>query len=193
MAPLSSPGRDGVSLLEGGAERRGDAITGSADRSTRKITVVRDLPHGGGPVLWKQLDGKVRSQVRRPQKEGVQVRFGVDQVAPFFSIFARHMRDLGTPTQPKRLFEALVDAFPDDVWFGCAYLGKEAIAAGCGFHWGNRPDDVRIGARSAQTDRRQHAAFGHHVRAADTGLTAFNSAGARLTATHRSSASGDAR
>ena len=39
----------------------------------------------------------MRSQVRRPQKEGVTVRFGPDQVAPFFEVFARHMRDLGTP------------------------------------------------------------------------------------------------
>ena len=38
------------------------------------------------PALMKQLDAKLRSQVRRPQKEGVTVKFGADQVAPFFDV-----------------------------------------------------------------------------------------------------------
>ena len=63
--------------------------------STRKITVVLPIPAGGEAKLWKALDGKLRSQVRRPQKEGVTVRFGADQVAPFYAVFAHHMRDLG--------------------------------------------------------------------------------------------------
>ncbi|HEU4563471.1 MAG TPA: FemAB family XrtA/PEP-CTERM system-associated protein [Gemmatimonadaceae bacterium] len=104
--------------------------------SHRKITVVLDLPEGGEPErLWKQLDAKVRSQVRRPQKEGVTVRFGADQVAPFFSVLARHMRDLGTPTQGRALFDAIAAAFPEDAWFGCAYLGDEPVAGGAGFVW----------------------------------------------------------
>ena len=103
--------------------------------SHRKITVVRDLPPTEDE-LWTAIPAKVRSQVRRPQKEGVEVRFGPDQVAPFFSVFAAHMRDLGTPTQPRRLFETLASVFPDDVWFGCAWLNGEPIAGGCGIRWG---------------------------------------------------------
>jgi FemAB-related protein (PEP-CTERM system-associated) len=105
------------------------------DVSHRKITVLLDIPEGGPDALWKALDAKVRSQVRRPQKEGVTVRFGADQVAPFFDVFSRHMRDLGTPTQPRRLFEAIAAAFPDDAWFGCAYLGETPVACGAGFAW----------------------------------------------------------
>ncbi len=106
--------------------------------SHRKITVLRDLPEGGDTgVLWTALGSKLRSQVKRPQKEGLTVRFGADQVAPFFRVFARHMRDLGTPTQPLRFFEALPAGFGDDVWFGCVYHGDEPIACGCGFRWGD--------------------------------------------------------
>jgi hypothetical protein len=46
------------------------------------------------------------------------------------------MRDLGTPVQPVKLFEVIRDIFPDDVWFGCAYLNGQPVAAGCGFRWG---------------------------------------------------------
>lgn len=102
--------------------------------SHRKVTVLLDLPEDA-EVLWKRLDAKVRSQVRRPRKEGVTVRFGPDQVAPFFTVFARHMRDLGTPTQPQRLFQAIAEVFGEDAWFGCAYLGERPVACGCGFRW----------------------------------------------------------
>ena len=103
--------------------------------SHRKITVLLDLPPGDPDRLFGGLKAKLRSQVRRPQKEGVSVRFGPDQVGPFYDVLVRHMRDLGTPAQPRALFEAIVAEFPDDVWFACAYLGGRAIACGCGFRW----------------------------------------------------------
>ena len=124
----------GVKLLE---LRSRIALPIALPVSHRKITVLLDIPSGGPELLWKRLDAKVRSQVRRPQKEGVTVRFGADQVEPFFDVFARHMRDLGTPTQSRRLFEAIGDVFPHDAWFGCAYRGGRPVAGGCGFRWGN--------------------------------------------------------
>ncbi|HXT48972.1 MAG TPA: hypothetical protein VN717_10070, partial [Gemmatimonadaceae bacterium] len=96
--------------------------------SHRKITVVLDLPSDEG-TLWRALDAKVRSQVRRPQKDGITVRFGADQVAPFFSVFSRHMRDLGTPTQPRAFFDAIAAEFGDTCWFGCAYVLDVPVAA----------------------------------------------------------------
>ena len=105
--------------------------------SHRKITVLLDLPADGPAALFKQLDAKVRSQVRRPQKEGVTVRFGADQVVPFFQVFSHHMRDLGTPAMPRHFFELMAETFGEDVWFGCAYLGGQPIACGAGFHWEN--------------------------------------------------------
>jgi len=103
--------------------------------SHRKITVVRDLIPGDPTRMWESLRAKVRSQIRRPQKAGIVVRFGLDQVGSFFRVFSQHMRDLGTPTQPRRLFDALAETFPADVWFGCAYDGARPVAAGCGFRW----------------------------------------------------------
>jgi FemAB-related protein (PEP-CTERM system-associated) len=144
--------------------------------SMRKITVVRDLPPGDAPALWKSLDAKVRSQVRRPQKEGVTVRFGADQVAPFFSVFAHHMRDLGTPAQPRRLFDAIAAAFGDDVWFGCAYLGDEPIAAGCGFRWAGEFEMTWASALTAHKKLSPNMLlyWAFMERAATEGLSLFN-------------------
>jgi FemAB-related protein (PEP-CTERM system-associated) len=125
--------RDGVKLLE---LRSAQELPLDLPVSHRKVTVVLDLP-ADAEALMKVFPAKLRSQVRRPEKEGVTYAFGRDQVDPFYSVFSRHMRDLGTPTQGRALFDEIVRSFPDDAWFGCAWLSGRPIAAGAGFRWGN--------------------------------------------------------
>lgn len=122
---------DGVGLLE--LRSRGP-LDIELPVSHRKITVVLPLPDQPD-VLWEALESKVRSQVRRPRKEGIEVRFGADQVLPFHSVFSRHMRDLGTPAMPSGWFRQIWETFGSDVWFGCAYLDGVPIAGGCGLRW----------------------------------------------------------
>ncbi len=122
--------------------------------SHRKITVVLDLP-STEDALWASLPAKVRSQVRRPQKEGVEIRFGVDQIESFYEVFTEHMRDLGTPAQSLAFFRAIADEFPNDVRFACAYLGDQPIACGCGFLW---RDEFEITWASALRSHKQLAA-----------------------------------
>jgi serine/alanine adding enzyme len=123
----------GVKLLE---LRSRVPLDVSLDVSHRKITVVLDLPDHPD-ALFQRFDAKLRAQIRRPQKEGVAVEFGPDQAEPFFAVFSRHMRDLGTPTQPLALFRAIAEQFPEDCWFACAYLAGKPVAGGCGFRFGD--------------------------------------------------------
>ncbi|HEY7192134.1 MAG TPA: FemAB family XrtA/PEP-CTERM system-associated protein [Gemmatimonadales bacterium] len=144
--------------------------------SHRKITVVRDLAPGRPAQVWDSLRAKVRSQIRRPQKEGIVVRFGPDQVGPFFLVFSRHMRDLGTPTQSRRLFEAAVETFPAQVWFGCAYAGAYPVAAGCGFRW-NGEFEMTWAASLAEYNAiapNMLLYWAFMERAAEQGLATFN-------------------
>ncbi|HYU53812.1 MAG TPA: FemAB family XrtA/PEP-CTERM system-associated protein [Gemmatimonadaceae bacterium] len=124
--------RDKVKLLE---LRSKVPLDVSLPASHRKITVVLDLP-ADEDVLFHGFDAKLRSQIRRPQKEGVTVEFGSEQVVPFFTVFARHMHDLGTPALPLRFFRELADRFSEDCWFACAYLSGRPVAASCGFQFG---------------------------------------------------------
>jgi serine/alanine adding enzyme len=130
---VSRSRRDGARLLE---LRSRIELPIDLPVSHRKITVVLDLPPTA-EEMNKRLGTKLRSQVKRPVKEGVTVRFGPDQVDPFFEVFASHMRDLGTPTQPRALFRALARQFGDSALFGCAWLGATPIACGAGFRWGD--------------------------------------------------------
>jgi serine/alanine adding enzyme len=132
-AAVTMAQREKVKLLE---LRCRIALPVSLNVSHRKITVLRDLP-ADAEDLFRQFDSKLRSQIRRPEKEGVTVHFGADQVVPFFKVFSQHMRDLGTPAQPLRFFREIARQFPDDCWFVCAYLGGKPVAGGCGFRFGD--------------------------------------------------------
>ena len=136
----------GITLLELRSRRE---LPIALPVSHRKITVVLDLVPGDTDKVFNTFKAKLRSQIRKPQKEGVTVRFGADQVRPFYDVFARHMRDLGTPAQPRALFENIAAAFPDDAWFGCAYAGDAPVACGCGFAWNGEFEMTWASALSA--------------------------------------------
>ena len=144
--------------------------------SHRKITVVLDIPAGSPDALFKSFDAKLRSQVRRPQKAGIVVRFGVDQLDPFYRVFARHMRDLGTPVQPKKLFTALANSFGDDLWIGVAWLGDEPVAAGVGFRWDSEFEMTWASSLYAWNKLSPNMAlyWAFMERACNSGVTLFN-------------------
>jgi FemAB-related protein (PEP-CTERM system-associated) len=173
QAAVDLADRGGVKLLELRSRR---ALPVSLPVSHRKITVVLDLPRGNASDLWKRFDSKVRSQIRRPQKEGVTVRFGAAEVDGFFSVFARHMRDLGTPTQSRLLFETIAETFGDDVWFGCAYLDGRPVAGGCAFRWGNEIEMTWASSLSAHKRLAPNMLlyWSFMERAIESGLETFN-------------------
>lgn len=123
--------RERVKLLEMRSRVKLDT---SLQVSHRKITVVLDLPNTSAE-LFKGFNAKLRSQIRRPQRAGVTVEFGREQLEPFYSVFARHMRDLGTPTQSLAFFREIANQFPEDCLIGCAYLGGQPVAGGLGFRF----------------------------------------------------------
>lgn len=144
--------------------------------SHRKITVVLDLVPGDPEKVFAAFKGKLRSQVRRPQKEGVTVRFGPGEVEPFYRVFARHMRDLGTPAQPRALFEVMAAVFGERAWFGCAYLNDEPIAGGCGLVFNGEFEMIWASALTAHNAISPNMAvyWAFMERAAAERLTAFN-------------------
>lgn len=104
-------------------------------RNARKLTVVKELPESSEELWEKGIKAKVRSQVRRPMKEGMTVRFGGDCLEAFYDVFSTTMRDLGTPVLPRRFFESIRTHFPESALFGIVELDGEAVACGCGFFW----------------------------------------------------------
>lgn len=129
-AAVLEAGRSKASVLQ---IRSRAPLEGPAATGARKVMVLLDLPETPDE-LWSGFTSKVRSQIRRPMKEGMEFRTGADQLEPFYRVFARNMRDLGTPVYPLRFFRALAETFPELV-FGAVYHRGRAIGAGAGFMW----------------------------------------------------------
>ncbi len=63
--------------------------------------------------LWKELNGKVRNQIRKAEKGGLSTRRSdVAGLQEFFSVFASNMRDLGSPTHSALFFEEILRSVP---------------------------------------------------------------------------------
>jgi len=63
---------------------------------------------------WQILDRKVRNQVRKAEKSGLNVRVGGGElIEEFYQVFARNMRDLGTPVYGLSFFREVLSTFPD--------------------------------------------------------------------------------
>jgi FemAB-related protein (PEP-CTERM system-associated) len=80
-------------------------------------------------AMWERLDRKVRNQVRKAEKSGCVAEVGgVDLVPPFYEVFARNMRDLGTPVYGRRFFEEILRTFPDSAKVFVVRIGDEPVA-----------------------------------------------------------------
>ena len=82
-------------------------------------------------ALWRRFPAKLRSQVKRACQEKMSVRVGgAEELDSFYEVFARNMRDLGTPVYAKRFFGKVLEHLPGATWICTVYLGDRAVAAG---------------------------------------------------------------
>lgn len=91
-----------------------------------KVAMMLDVAGAG----WDQLDKKVRNQIRKAQKSGLTIqRGGAELLDDFYRVFARNMRDLGTPVYSRALFEEVLREFPQRVRVHVVRQGAIAAAA----------------------------------------------------------------
>lgn len=97
---------------------------------TDKVGMELRLP-GNIDALWDALGAKLRSQIKRPQKAGAEGASGGRELLPeFYSVFARNMRDLGTPVYALGFFDAILKAFPTQARITVVRYRGAAVAAG---------------------------------------------------------------
>lgn len=131
-AAVAEARRSGAELLE---LRARHAVPCDLPGGREKTAVLLELPTDAEELWRDRFPSKLRSQIRRAGKEGMEASFGAHQVEPFYDVFARNMRDLGTPVLPRRFFERIAERFADRVVFATVRWRGEAVAGGCGFVW----------------------------------------------------------
>lgn len=79
----------------------------------KRHKVAMRLPLASDPERqWEALDRKVRNQVRKGEKSQLSVvHGGVELIDDFYAVFARNMRDLGTPVYAKAFFADVMRTF----------------------------------------------------------------------------------
>jgi serine/alanine adding enzyme len=94
-----------------------------------KVAMVVDLQESA-EAQWGAIDRKVRNQVRKAEKSGFRVvQGGPELLSAFYDVFARNMRDLGTPVYSARLFQAVLEEFPAASRLFAVFAGEKPVAA----------------------------------------------------------------
>lgn len=97
---------------------------------THKVRMLLDLPATKDELL-KSFKSKLRSQISRPQKEGITAEIGgAELIDRFYHVFSVNMRDLGSPVHSKRLFTEILREFPDHAKIALVSHQGVPVAAG---------------------------------------------------------------
>lgn len=97
-----------------------------------KVTMLLPLS-SDTETQWKHFDAKVRNQIRKAGKSGLTVQVGGKELlADFYAMFARNMRDLGTPVYGRVFFETILEVFPLHTNIFVVKYQEAPVAAGLG-------------------------------------------------------------
>jgi len=95
-----------------------------------KVAMLLSLPTSVESA-WESLDRKVRNQIRKAEKSGLTAAAGgAERLDEFYEIFARNMRDLGTPVYSRAFFSHVMRACGDDASIVVVSKGETPVAAG---------------------------------------------------------------
>ncbi len=93
-----------------------------------KVRMRLNLPESTD-LLLSSFSAKLRSQIRKPQKEGCTAKNGgVELLDDFYDVFVFNMRDLGSPVHPKSLMKRMLENDPHHTRLFVIYLGKIPVA-----------------------------------------------------------------
>lgn len=119
--------RLGVDALE---LRHGEPSGLGLPRVGAKVTCVLPLANGADET-WRQLDAKVRNQVRKALSSGLTAVWGgLESLDEFYRVFAVNMRDLGSPVHARKLFAALLEEFAESARLVLVRQGSRTVAGG---------------------------------------------------------------
>ena len=110
--------------------RQDELLSEELPVKTEKVSMRLLLPPSP-EELWKFFPSKLRSQVKRPLKEGMEASIGrEEELKNFYRVFSANMRDLGTPVYPVQFFRNILDRFGENSWICTVYQERAPIASG---------------------------------------------------------------
>jgi len=91
--------------------------------------MLLDLPESI-ETLMKSFKAKLRSQIKKPMKEGLRPKVGnLELLDDFYKVFSINMRDLGSPVHSKKLMQKVLQEFPENAKIVIVYKKNAPIAS----------------------------------------------------------------
>lgn len=95
-----------------------------------KISMILELKPDFD-VLWNSFPAKVRNQVRKAEKSGIEsFGGGLELFEDFYRIYSVRMHQLGTPHYPAKIMTSILKTFPNESKIFIVRYGGKAIGAG---------------------------------------------------------------
>lgn len=95
-----------------------------------KVRMVLEMP-GSSEHLLTGFKSKLRSQIKKPEKDGLTVKIGGSELLEsFYKIFAENMRVLGSPVHSKKWFYSILKYYGNKAKCGIAFMADKTPAAG---------------------------------------------------------------
>lgn len=94
-----------------------------------KVRMLLELP-GNSDQLFAGFKAKLRSQVKKPLKDGLSAALGgLELLDAFYSVFSENMRDLGSPVHSKKWIASVLRAYGEKARVGIARMPDGTPAA----------------------------------------------------------------
>ena len=88
------------------------AINTNLSIKTTKVRMFLNLPESAD-TLFSSFPAKLRSQIRKPQKDGCTcLNGGIELLDDFYDVFLFNMRDLGSPVHSKQIIKNMLSSYP---------------------------------------------------------------------------------
>jgi serine/alanine adding enzyme len=101
-----------------------------AQVSSKKVSMVLALPTSDA-LLDDQLGAKVRAQYKKAEIHEPVIRFGkLELLDDFYKVFARNMRDLGTPVYAKSWFARILAQPAISSQLAVVYVKQQPVSSG---------------------------------------------------------------
>lgn len=96
---------------------------------THKIRMLLPLP-ANAQDLWKNFKSKLRSQIRKAEKNKLRFCWGhLDSLDDFYCVFSSNMRALGSPVHSKKWFSVILQEYRNKALMPLVYYGMKPIGA----------------------------------------------------------------
>jgi serine/alanine adding enzyme len=104
------------------------AMSWVSQTRSNKMRMLLELPDSS-EKLMNSFKSKLRSQIKKPIKEGLHAKIGgLELIDDFYKVFLVNMRDLGSPVHSKNLMQNVLEQFPDTSHIVVVYKDKDPVA-----------------------------------------------------------------